>query len=426
MILKSLKRIINVLFIIVISCLIGQTLLILVYCLPTDEIALNIGRGAQALLTQGSGYNYAEDYRESILDNETDAVMLSEACFPSASPKSGGVLAPRLVFAGRESQVYSLMAYLNQDDLSNAAIVEYPRYWHGYLVILKPFFSLFDYSDFKIMNQAIQLLMIIQIICLMIKRNLKKYLIAFIPMLIIWNPATIGVSLQYAACFYVSMISSIIILERNRIRRYWILFLICGILTSYLDFLTYPIVTYGIPMIFVILRMKEDSEESTKKPLVIAICNGIYWSVGYLGMWFSKWVIGSILTDRNVLQDALFNIESRTSNIVEGEQITRLGTVARLLRVTFFKWPYMIMFGIVMLVILMTCKKVKFKVNIHYIVTLLFIGILPIVWFMVTANHSYIHPRLVYRDWGITILSLISIVPLCSTYKPFGEKTKLI
>ncbi len=90
MILKSLKRIIHVLLIVVLSCLIGQALLILVYCLPTDKIALNIGRGAQTLLIQGSGYNYAEDYRESILDNETDAVMLSEACFPSASPKLGG------------------------------------------------------------------------------------------------------------------------------------------------------------------------------------------------------------------------------------------------------------------------------------------------------------------------------------------------
>lgn len=314
------------------------------------------------------------------------------------------------------------MAYLNHDDLADAAAFEYPRYWHGYLVILKPFFSLFDYSDFKIINQAVQLIIIILIICLMIKRNMKKYLIGFVPMLIIWNPATIGVSLQYAACFYVSMISSIVILLRKNIKRYWLLFLTCGILTSYLDFLTYPIVTYGIPMIFAVLIMKEERKETERHPLYIAISNAIYWGIGYLGMWASKWIIGTALTDRNVIADAFSNVESRTSNLVDGQQITRLGTVIRLVKATFFKWPYVIMFVIVILVIFMACKRITLKDNVQFVVTLLFLGIIPVMWFIACANHSYIHPRLVYRDWGITILSWISIIPLCSDYDPIWNR----
>lgn len=89
-VIKVLKRIIKLALILSFSCIVGQALMILVYCLPTDTISQNIERGSEALLIQGSGYNYAEDYRESTLDNETDAVMLSEACFPAASPKSGG------------------------------------------------------------------------------------------------------------------------------------------------------------------------------------------------------------------------------------------------------------------------------------------------------------------------------------------------
>lgn len=50
----------------------------------------------------------------------------------------------------------------------------------------------------------------------------------------------------------------------------------------------------------------------------------------------------------------------------------------------------------------------KFKLN-PATIALLAISIIPIVWFMFTANHSYIHPRLVYRNWGITVFALLSV-----------------
>ncbi|WP_027206083.1 hypothetical protein [Butyrivibrio fibrisolvens] len=400
--LKVLKRVLTVIFIVCISGVIGQLLLIGVYCLPTKPIELNIGRGAEILLIQGNGYIYADGYRQATLDNETDATMLSEALFPSESCIDGAVTVPRYIYEGRESQLYSLMAYLNHDDISEAARFNYSRYWHGYLTILKPFFSVFDYSDFKIINQAIQLVIIFVIIALMYKNHMEKFLIAFASMLIIWNPATIGVSLQYAACFYISMIGCIVVLSRD-IKRKWLLFLILGILTSYFDFLTYPIVTFGIPLIFLILK---DKNESTK-PVISIFENGIYWGVGYLGMWASKWIIGTLISSENIIKDALVNIDSRTSTSVEGVEITRIGTVYRLLQATFFKWPYLIMFcGIIVYLLVKYHKSIKINAA---TVALVLISLVPIGWFIVTANHSYIHPRLVYRDWGISILALLSV-----------------
>lgn len=250
---KSVLSVLKSIFIICASGIVGQLLLIAAYCIPTEPIAKNIESGAEALLIQGAEYNYAEDYRETILDNETDAVMLSEALFPESSCLNGAVLVPRYVYEGNESQVYNLWAFLNHDDISNAKVVNYPRYWHGYLAILKPFFYFLDYSDFKIINQAIQLLIILSITILMVKNHLAEYLVALLPVLIIWNPATIGVSLQYASCFYVSMIGSLIVLKYN-MKNEWLFFLFLGIMTSYFDFLTYPIVTFGIPLVFLIIK----------------------------------------------------------------------------------------------------------------------------------------------------------------------------
>ncbi len=392
-----------ILFSMLVACgVIGQLLLIMAYCLPTEVIALNIGRGAESLVHQGAEYNYAEDYTESILDNATDAIMLSEALFPSESCVEGAALVPHYVYADKESQVFSLMAFLNHDDLSDVTILNYPRYWHGYLTILKPLFCMFDYSDFKIINQAIQLTIISTVLVLMMKKGLEKYIVAFLPMLVIWNPATMGVSLQYAACFYVSMIGSIIVLCRET-KKDWLLFFGLGVATSYLDFLTYPIVTFGIPMIFLIIKKAENLE----KPIERILVNGVHWAIGYVGMWASKWIIGTTISHENIISDAFSNIESRTSIAVDGENITRIGAVIRLTDAAFFKWTYVLMLlGVVVYLFIKNYKK--FKLN-PATIALLAISIMPIVWFMFTANHSYIHPRLVYRNWGITVFALLSV-----------------
>ena len=44
---------------------------------------------------------------------------------------------------------------------------EYPRYWHGYLAVIKPILLLFDYSDIRVFNMIIQGVLLIYIVTLM-------------------------------------------------------------------------------------------------------------------------------------------------------------------------------------------------------------------------------------------------------------------
>lgn len=266
------------------------------------------------------------------------------------------------------------------------------------------------------MNQAIQLVIIFGLFILMFKNHLEEYCVAFMPMLIIWNLATIGVSLQYAACFYVSMIGSLIVLKWN-VKNEWMLFLLLGIMTSYFDFLTYPIVTLGIPLVFLIIK----NADRISNPIIGIISNGLFWSIGYIGMWASKWIIGTAISSENVIYDAMLNIESRTSTSVDGEEITRIGTVFRLIQATFFKWPYLLMLLGVVIYLFVKYHK-TFKIN-QTAISLAVVSLIPIAWFVLTANHSYIHPRLVYRDWGITIFSLLSIPIAGTSKKERGEES---
>ena len=107
-------------------------------------------------------------------------------------------------------------------------------------------------------------------------------------------PMTIPCSMQFSSCFYISTFALIGLLwkyekleEKNAIPIYF-----CGIgmLTSYMDFLTYPVVTFGLPMIIVVVLAQEGILEKLKK---IIVC-GISWCVGYAGMWGGKWLIGDL------------------------------------------------------------------------------------------------------------------------------------
>ena len=53
-----------------------------------------------------------------------------------------------------------------------------------------------------------------------------------------------------------------------------------------------------------------------------------------------------------------------------------------------------------------TCSISKQK----YAKFLLFmlIALIPCAWFFVTANHAYVQPRLVYRNWGVSLFALFS------------------
>ena len=202
---------ITVVGIVVVSAIIGILLIVASYMLPADTIKANVERGAYILLLQGAEYEYSEGYTSTILDNETDAVILSETVYSSDSPIENAVNVPRMFYPDNESQVNALFSYFHDDP--DGFSMDYPRYWHGYLMILKPFFMLFDYSDLRVMNQALQLVLIVITLILMLRNDLGSYLLAFVPMLIYWNPATIGVSLQYAPCFYLSVLGSILVLS---------------------------------------------------------------------------------------------------------------------------------------------------------------------------------------------------------------------
>lgn len=170
--------------------------------------------------------------------------------------------------------------------------------------------------------------------------------------------------------------------------------------TSYFDFLTYPLVTLGIPLIFVMLFYDDDK---TVNNIGRIIFYSFMWGIGYVGMWIAKWIIGSFLVKDNLIKVAIESLKARTSS----EDYGRIDAITMNIKV-YRDLFYKIIFGILILYYLIRGLKVIKNIKLSYIkeiVPYVIVAIMPFAWYFVTANHSCIHNFFTYRNLIIFFFS---------------------
>ena len=194
--------------------------------------------------------------------------------------------------------------------------------------------------------------------------------------------------------------------------RYCLLFEAIGIVTNYVDFLTYPCITLGVPLVlFIILHEKDYSRVLNLLFDIMKISAS--WLFGYAAMWVGKWICATLFTDENVMDSVMGQARFHTSEVEWfGEEITRMGAVFKTLFVL-VKWPYLLI-GIAFCIWLFVIAKMQ-KENwnasnsLNAALAYIMVSIYPIIWFAVLFGHSYRCYWFTYREWGITAFALGSL-----------------
>lgn len=309
-----LKEILIVAF----SAFVGVAMLALTYLLPHNAMFENVRESAITLYREGLGRHVWADAPETMLDIYTDGMIFNEAYTYGENGRTDIFLNPFMDVNGTNptNSLYEVVALANDDYEINY----YGRYWHGYQIIIRPLLLFFNYTDIRRFNMMLQLFLIFFFVWKAVKSRDQRILIPFFGMYIFLSPVTLFGSLQYSPCFYVMMLMLIAILtwkgdlDDNR-RSY--LFLAAGILTAYFDFLTYPFVTLGVPLL-AYLGLERTCLQSAKKALKDTILCTMSWGIGYVGMWGSKWGIASLFTGENIILDAFKAFLYRSGHFAGG------------------------------------------------------------------------------------------------------------
>ena len=393
------------------SCIIGFISLVCVYSIPVEKIRENTKESLPLLIKEKEVYQWNKTFTGSKIDNFTSSIMINNASFLGRDDIIyDAVMNPRIQYPNT-NKIADLYLSIHEDTLNKNAIIDYPRYWHGYLTILKPILLFFNLKEIRIINFIFQNILLLITLYLLTKRLNFKYALAFLVSTIYLNPISLSMCPQFYSTYYVMLISCICMLLSTTQTNHWKIFLFSGIATSFLDILTSPLITLGFPLLIYINLYPNNLHKDIKN----IIKNSILWGTGYSMMWISKWILASIITGNNILNDGLTNTIYRISGDGSSEASTTNWTALNSISLNayeFYNTTNLIIFLTFLLIITSSyfIKKYNFVKN-YSIITNLFIGLYPFIWYSIIINHSIVHPILTHRMLTVSILSIcMSIV----------------
>lgn len=399
------REIIRFVLILIVFVVAGYFFLVAVYALPTDRIAAHVQESAFVFKTESPYRELIPGKSSTKLDDSTDALMLLSAENERTESIWIEALNVSRLVAADHNPMQTLVSLHSGEEL-DYKITSYGRYWHGYLVYLKPLMMIFNYQQIRYILILTQLSLVFILLYLIGRKNKKECFIPILTSIFFLNPTVCSLSLQFTPVFCLTIAQMIIILlfeEKYKIcMKLWLYhFFVVGCLTVYFDLLTYPLVTFGIPIAFMVSQYTKDFKTGLK----MFIETGILWVTGYGAMWASKWILGTLVTGNNVLTSAVDAMKFRTSNGYDDVVFNVLDVIkTNLNRADFPVEIIILLFAVCIIVGLIKKIKVSFR-----IIPMLCIAILPFIWYAVLSNHSWIHPWMTYRELAIFVYALMTV-----------------
>ena len=402
---KILKYIITFISMIIIFCI----LLTVTSLIPREALTKKVSESAEILKEQTNDFFIYINGRKTKFDNYTDTLMINTAySIDNTTPFYSSMMARKnyikgkteIIFPDEAGELKSASKYrkLNQvgdliDTLNNDTVesFEYARYWHGYLIILRPLLLILNITQIRFLLLGIFAILAIILLYKLYKKIDFGTAIIFLCGFLMCDYFYIGMTLQSTSVFLIMMIASIIIISKD-IKDKCMFFMIIGGLTSFFDFLTVPILTLGLPLlIYVLMKIKDNF--NFKNLLIELIKYCIMWGIGYIGIWFIKWLIVDIVYNKGLIQVAINQILYRSEKLYYS--VSELISVNIIITII----PLIISFlaTIILLVIKLTKMK-NLKLNLKGIAIILFIGLIDLAWIFVSKQHYSQHLMFTYRN----------------------------
>lgn len=407
--------------------------------IPSTLLQENVKQSSETLALEGERKEINLLYKKESIFTFTDALMINTAySIDNTTPLKSPLLArknyiPEQTKIEHADSQYNLGATSKYKNSKTGDIYqvgelyglmhgekieesfEYARYWHGYLVLLRPLLAIFNYSAIRVLFLVITLTLIAILSILLYKKiDLQTaiiYIVGFIS-ISIW---IVTRSINESLIFIFTLICMVYLLFRKkRIKDSFLLFFVIGSITNFIDLLTAPIVSLGlVGTIYFLILQKENNQISIKQLIkeIIKIC--LAWALGYGLTWAMKWIIVQLLYNRNLIIQAIEQAKYRML-IPKQYKFTIFDVLMKNALYLSFNTIISILgfiFGYILYELIKNKnKEINFKNNLRKSIPFIFLGLLPIAWYIVLKQHSLIHSFFTYRIMIVTIINIFIII----------------
>lgn len=404
-----------VVFITVAAVLTG--LLVLAAKIPQKSIQDNVLKSAE-YLCEGELFGMAVDGAESsTIDRYADSILLAIAYqYDSRNTLTSIVWSAYYnnPIANENENLYTAVTE------GREANTQYLRYWHGSNVIVRPLLAVLDIKQIYVLNAVVMGAFIIALLVILLKKKAFAPAAGFAVGLLVTAVWFVPLSLEYTWTFLLMLLMSVICVILAY-KKCWtvfgVLFMVGGMLTNYLDFLTTETLTLTVPLLFV-LWIRYHEEACMRKELVtFTVTTTALWGAGYVGMWLAKWGLSAIVLGENVMPYISEHISERLNGNVG---ISTAGCIigAVLKNVScLFSLEYGIggaFAGIAGGILVLYIGYVYYdkKADKAMLPIYICIALIPYIRYMILHNHSYLHAFFTYRSQMATIMAVFWILEL--------------
>ncbi len=387
-------------------------LLLGAYALPGGAVRGNIVRSVPLLQQEGL-YPEFFGFKLFQMDNYTDTVMLFEAASADETPPLTAMMTNTAYNVDNFTTLpQDLAVYLDARASGTSAEgltpFSYARYWHGYLIWLRPLLLVFTYGQIRVVNYllggALLALLLWRIAARCGRRAAWWFGISQVLVSCFFVPR----QLQFFTCFVLAYAACLWVLARPRRPQALLLGLAAvGAATAFMDLLVTPILTLGLPMTVWLLQPGDRAEARRGLRGCGTVAGGsIVWGAGYGGAWALKWAIAPLVTGADVAGDALHQAQVRTAGDTWHGMTLSWGNIFR------FVGQTLVSRGLVLPLVLalglgavLFCLCVRSRAALAAHLPLALTALMAPVWFAVLRTHSIQHGWFVWRGLAVTLFA---------------------
>lgn len=396
------------------SVILGYLLLIAAYAIPQEWMRPQLLESIR--LFDGSDGTREEmdetlikGYPSTWLDNTSDGFFLQYAAYEGEEPLyRRALLNPRYVAQEHSTPGAELIQYMTQgpEEMNR---VNLSRYWHGYLVVLKPLLCFFSYQDIRMLNMIVQGGLLLWLVHMMYRRGLQRYLPALGTAILALTPFVLPLNMHYSVVCILALLGMIAVLYAPRRMGSTMLFGLLGIATSYFDMLTYPLLSFGLPAVLWLLSNQNEGGSNALRTLIRI---GLAWLAGYVCMWAGKWLLVAAGASVSEALTALEAFSIRSS----GEEFGRMQTVLRNIQVLWRK-PFKVLAVCAAAVLFAALIRRAVRkealcapVSPMLALSLLGVALLPLAWYFLLPNTNHVHYFFMHRALSVTVFAGLAML----------------
>lgn len=346
----------------------------------------------------------AEDYPKAVirynndsqdqytLDNFTDALILNQAMLLRNEGLKTILLLPRYQEDLHQSiNLHRLMEGPND----GGRIIHYARYWHGNTFVARLLLSLTSYTGIRYLLYLLSSLLGLWCLLRLWRTADPATALSIAAALLLVNAYVMQFSLQFAPVLLLSL-GGIVWITHHPTSNGFVLFFVLGSLTAFLDLITVPSLTLGLPLV-TLVAVRHDV--NVRRGLRRVIHVSLWWLTGYTLTWVAKWGLATLLTGENIFADAYGQ-----GSMWSEDGFSYLGD-ALASNLGLLHWKYVVVaVAILAVTALVRPYKGAWRIAVQYLP----VAAVPFVYYLLMAHPAQHHAWFNYRALATTVAALLT------------------